>query len=128
VANGAAVTAYVSAPLCASAKQELASKGDRASDFRLRVVCLPSAYRGRQLDLATLGANARRATEDSASIAYLEQSGPVNRFSDPILESAGIAWLHASSGKTAMARLLHAVREASSGSLRQSVREALHKT
>jgi hypothetical protein len=125
VAKGAAVTAYVSAPLCAGAKQELAREGGKAGDVRVRAVCLSSARRGRQLDLATLGANARRATEDSTTVAYLEAPGRANRFSDPILESAGIAWIHTSSGKIAMARLLHAVQEADSGSLRESLREAL---
>jgi hypothetical protein len=128
VANGAAVTAYVGAPLCAGAKQELAREGGRAGDVRVRAVCLSSAGHGRRLILATVGANARRATGDSTTVAYLEALGRANRFSDPILESAGIAWIHASSGKTAMARLLPAIREANSGSLRQSVREALGET
>jgi hypothetical protein len=125
VEKGAVVTAYVSAPLCAGAKQELAREGGKAGDVRVRAVCLSSARRGRRLILATVGANARRATEDSTAVAYLEALGRANRFSDPILESAGIAWIHTSSGKTAMAQLLDAVREADTGSLRQSVREAL---
>jgi hypothetical protein len=122
------VTAYVGAPLCAGAKQELARVGGRAGDVRVRAVCLSSARRGERLLLATVGANTRRATEDSTTVALLEAPGRANRFSDPILESAEIAWIHASSGETAMARLLHAVREANSSSLRQSVRESLGET
>lgn len=129
MADGAAVTAYVGAPLCAGAKQELASKGGRASDFRLRIVCLPSAYRGRRLDLATLGANARRATGDSTTVAYLEALDPrVARFTHPILETAVIPWISQGSGKAAMARLLTLISETDSGSLRESLREALHQT
>lgn len=126
--NGATVTTYVGASQCAGAKRELAREGGRAGDVRVRAVCLSSARRGGRLILAALGANARRATEDSTTIVLLEAPGRANRFSDPILESAGIAWIHAGSGKAAMARLLHAVRGANSGTLRQSVREALGET
>lgn len=125
--KGAAVTAYVSAPLCAGAKQELAREDGKAGDVRVRAVCLSSVRRGRRLILATVGSNARRATEDSTAVAYLEPPGRANRFSDPILESAGIDWIHASSGKIAMARLLTLIAEADSGSLRESLRESLHQ-
>ena len=84
----------------------------------------PSTRRGR-LDLATIGANARRATEDSAAIAYVEPPGPANRFSRTILEEAGIAWTTSISGASAVARVLRAVSEADTDSLRDSVREAL---
>jgi hypothetical protein len=127
VAPNATVAAYVDASLCAGARQELAREGGRAGDVRVHAVCLSSAGRGGRLILAAVGANARRATEDSTAIAFLEAPGRASRFSDPILESAGIAWIHASSGETGMARLLHAVREVNSGLLRQSVREALHQ-
>jgi hypothetical protein len=123
------VTAYVSAPLCAGAKQELAREGGKAGDVRVRAVCLSSARRDRQLDLATLGANARRATEDSTTVAYLEAPNPrAARFTHPILEAAVIPWISLGSGKVAMARLLTLISEANSDSLRQSVREALHQT
>ena len=125
VAKGATVTAYVAAPLCTGAKREASESGDVGS-VRVRVVCLPSTRNGSRLSLATVGANARRATEDSTTIAYLEASEPTSsRFTHPILESAGIPWIKSSSGKAAMSRLLHAVRESDSGSLRASVREAL---
>ncbi|MBW8060634.1 MAG: hypothetical protein FVQ78_10035 [Solirubrobacterales bacterium] len=91
------------------------------------MVCLAdSAVQGR-LDLAVIGANARRATEDSTAVGYIGEPDPAaSRFSRPILESAGIAQLSGLSGRTAMAKLLGAIREAgSSGSLRESVRDSL---
>lgn len=123
VASGATVSAYVAAPLCAEAKRELAREGGRAGDLRLRVVCLPLAESEHRLDLATIGANARRATEDSTAVGYIgEPTRAASRFSEPILESAGIAQLSESSGAAAMRKLLKAVAEAGdSSSLRESV-------
>jgi hypothetical protein len=95
----------------------------------MRIVCLPSAYRGRQLDLVTLGANARRAIGDSTTVAYLEAPNPsAARFTHPMLETAVIPWISQGSGKAAMARLLTLISQADSGSLRESLREALHQT
>jgi hypothetical protein len=70
-----------------------------------------------------VGANARRATEDSAAIAYLGVPDPAaSRFSDPILEAAGIARLSGASGADEMARVLRAVADAEPGS---SLRDAV---
>jgi len=122
VGDDAVVTVYASAPLCAGAKQELARSDGRAGKIGVRVVCLGATEDGDKLDLATIGANARRATEDSTTVGYLEASGPATRFSVPILEEAGIAQILSNSGSTAMAKLLEAIRDAgSSGSLRESV-------
>jgi hypothetical protein len=127
--EGATVTAYVDAPFCAGAQQELASRGGKAGDLHVRAVCLPSSSNGEKLNLAALGANARRATEDSTTVGYLEASDPkAARFTRPILESASIAWISQSSGKAAMTKLLQAIEDADTGSLRESVREALHET
>lgn len=95
--------------------------------MRVRVVCLPSAESSQGLDLARIGANARRATEDSTTIAYIgESTRAASRFSEPILESAGIAQLSEVSGSAAMRKLLQAVAEAGdSGSLRESVENEL---
>ena len=126
VAGGATVRVYVSGPLCPGAKRELAKEGGSAGDVRVRAVCLEATEAAGRLDLAAIGADARRATEDSAAIAYLE--GPDSaaaRFAQPILESAGIAHLVASSGEAGMRRILAAVSEADSGSLRDAVRESL---
>jgi hypothetical protein len=128
VSGDAAVTAYVEAPLCAAAEQELRGQGGRAGGLRVRAVCLPSGSDRGQLDLATLGANARRATEDSTAIAYLEAPDPsAARFTHPILETAEIPWISASSGAAAMRRLLKLIESADSGSLRQSIGESLNQ-
>lgn len=126
-AAGATVSVYAAASLCSEAEGELARDGGRAGDVHVRVVCLPGAESSRKLDLVQIGANARRATEDSSSIGYIgEPTRAASRFSEPILETAGIAQLPQISGTTAMKQLLQAVDEAgNSGSLRQSVHDAL---
>ncbi len=88
---------------------------------------MPRVESSRKLDLARIGANARRATEDSSSIAYIgEPTRAASRFSEPILEEAGIAQLSETSGAVGIKKLLKAVDEASSsGSLRESVRDEL---
>lgn len=123
VAAGADVSVYVAGALCAEAKRELARSGEEAGDVRVRVTCLPSAESKGKLDLATIGANARRATEDATAIGYIgEPTRAASRFSEPILEEAGIAHLAQISGTAAMEKLLRAVDEAGdSGSLRESV-------
>jgi len=125
VAAGATVTAYVEAPLCAGAKRELASQGGRAGDLNVRAVCLGPVDDGGRLDLAAIGANARRATEDSATVAYFEPPSEPS-FSRPIVEAATIAVVRTNSGEDAMAQLLRAITEADdSNSLRESVRSSL---
>lgn len=129
VSRDATLTAYVEAPLCAAAKQELAKHGGRAGDLRVQAICLPSPREAKKLSLATLGANARRATEDSTAVAYLEAPDPkASRFVHPILETAEVPWISASSGSAAMSRLLTLIPDASSGSLRESLREDLNET
>lgn len=125
VVDGATVTAYVAAPLCGEAKRELGARGARAGELRVRVFCVADSGRAEGVDLATVGANARRASEDSTIVGYLEPPGQAARFSRPILEAAGIAWVEEESGRVAMARLLDAVAAADTGSLRASVRDAL---
>jgi hypothetical protein len=119
----ATVSVYVAAPLCAEAKRELTREGGRAGDIRVRAICLPRVESKHKLDLATIGANARRATEDSTTVGYIgEATRAASGFSEPILESAGVAQLADISGAAAMRKLLSAVAEAGdSGSLRESV-------
>jgi hypothetical protein len=101
----------------------------RAGDVRVEAVCLPSVEGKGKLKLATVGANARRATEDSTAVAFIEAPGSGNQFAEPILESAEIPSIHDRSGARAMAQLLHAIDSAdTSGSLRSSVREELHES
>jgi hypothetical protein len=80
---------------------------------------------GKRLDLAAIGASARRATEDSATAGYIER--PITpSFSRPIVEAAGIAVIRGSSGAMAMRELLGAIGEADdSNPLRESVRNSL---
>jgi len=125
VEEGATVTAYVAAPLCAEAKRELERHGPEAGGLRVRLFCLEATGDAGKLDLATVGANARRATEDSTAVGYLEAPGTAVRFSRPILEEAGIATVVDASGARAMNRLLDAIAAADTGSLRQSVSDAL---
>jgi len=75
----------------------------------------------------TVGGNARRASEDATTIGYIgESTRAASRFSEPILETAGIAQLSQTSGAAGMKKLLQAVDEAgSSGSLRESVHDEL---
>ena len=114
--------------MCAAAKQELARHGGRAGDLRVQAICLLSPHGTKKLSLATLGANARRATEDSTAVAYLEAPDPsASRFVHPILETAEVPWISDSSGSAAMSRLLTLIPDADSGSLRESLREELHE-
>jgi len=127
VAKDATVTVYVSAPLCAGARQELARNGDREGDVRVQALCLGDTGGGNRL--AAIGANARRATEDSTTVGYIESPDPTAiRFSRPILDEADIALVASSSGTAAMTRLLQAIRDAgSSGDLRNSVHDELEQ-
>ena len=73
----------------------------------MRVSCLPSAESSDKLNLARIGTNARQATEDSSAIAYIgEPTNAASRFSEPILEAAGILQLAGISGQRAMRKLL----------------------
>lgn len=128
VEEGAVVRVYVTAPLCGGAEAELAQFGGEAGDLRVRAVCLPSGESSQKLDLAQIGANARRATEDSSSIAYIgERSRAASRFSAPILEAADIPQVAGRDGATAMAEVLRALSQGSADSSgpRQSVNDQL---
>jgi hypothetical protein len=139
VTGGATVNVYASAPLsggeaaagkayCAEARAVLGRAGGRAGEVHLRLTCLDDAGGARLAStgsaserggwsLAAVGANARRASEDSASIAYLgEPQAAAARFSLPILETAGIGQAAGRSGAKAMTAVLDAVREAGNAS------------
>lgn len=116
VADDAVVSVYVAAPSCPEVRSE------RTGGVAVRLVCLDPVERAGRLDLAQVGANARRATEDSASVAYVEQAGSAARFSRPIVESAGIAYAVDRSGET-IGRVLEAVE--TGGGVRVDVAEAL---
>lgn len=113
-ASGATVSVYMAAPLCAQAS------GGRAGDLKVRLVCLAPVQKRGEVDLAVAGANARRATEDSTAVAYVEAPGPAAEFSRSIIESADVAWIEASAGSKAMQRIVSALEEDGS-SPRQAV-------
>ena len=113
-ASGATVSVYMAAPLCGQAS------GGRAGDLKVRLVCLAPVERQGKVDLAAAGANARRATEDSTAVAYVESPGPAAEFGRTIVESANLAWIEAGSGSKAMRRILQAL-EGDGSSPRQAV-------
>jgi hypothetical protein len=118
--SGATVSVYVVPPLCQGARRKVDDADRQAGDLKVRVLCLRRVERGGQADLGMAGANARRATEDSTSVAFLEVPGPAAEFSRSIVESARIAWLETSSASTAMHRILSAL-EGSPSSPRKAV-------
>lgn len=137
VSAGASVNVYVEAPLCAGAEPRPVEIGRGDGDpFEVAFVCLPDPRRPglgqgvggrpREIDLAQVGANARRATQDSASIAFVEARDPaVNRFTEPILEAAALGWLRADTRAAATRTLRDALEEADPSSLRADLRTAL---
>lgn len=125
-ASGATVSVYVAAPLCAAAKADLAAHGPTAGHFTVAVRCLaPSQRAGGGVDLATAGANSRRATSDTSAVATLEPPGPGAKFTRSILESAEIPLVTATSARKGMQRIITAIEGAGSSSVRDSVRESL---
>ena len=107
ISGGATVDVYVAGVLCAGGKRELASHGGEAGGFRVRAICLPRTERGGRLDLAQIGANARRAAQDSATVGYIgEPTRAASRFSETILEAARIRQFAAMPGAAAMRELL----------------------
>jgi len=136
VADGAAVTVYVSAPLrgaegdagrrlCDEAREQ-ASQGRGKDELELRVVCLDAAAAGGRWTLARVGSNARRATEDSTSVAYLGEPDPrARRHSLPIVEAAGLAELGGIGGMEAIAKVRAALREGDAGDPREAVFDAV---
>jgi hypothetical protein len=127
VEQGATVNVHVTAPLCSGAREALAGAGGRAGEVRVRALCLGPAGEGGRPDLAAVGSGARRATEDSAAVAYVAGPDPTSlRFARPILDEAGIAVVVDSSGRRAISRVLAAIEDAdTSQGLRESVHESL---
>lgn len=141
VEQGAVLSVYVGVPLggaragqgrafCLAARRQLALSGERAASFRLRVHCLDDSGSSGRWSLAAVGANARRAVEDSGTIAYVAEQGSLAaRFSRPIVETAGIPQVDAGSAEIALKRIVRAIRLAgtpeSSVELRDSVSASL---
>ncbi len=107
--DGASVNVYAGAVLCGEARDALPA-GSAGGRVRVRVVCTEPVLAGGRLDLAAAGANARRAVEDSSSVAYLEAPGPAIRVTRPILDEAGLRLIAVSSGADGMATVLDLLR------------------
>jgi hypothetical protein len=134
--EGAELTIYVSAPLrgteaeagkrlCAEAREQARRPG-AAGSHELRVVCLDAAGAGGRWTLAKVGSNARRATEDSTTVAYLGEPAPAaRRQSRPIVEAAEIAELGGLGGREAIAKVTTALREDDSDDPRAVVFDAV---
>lgn len=125
VAAGATVKVYVAAPLCQGAQRQLRREADAVEELRVEAACLPPTARGSGTDLAQTGANARRATEDSSAVAFVETTGAGAAFSRTIVEAADIGWIEAGSGEKAMRRVLQALAGGDGSAPRDTVREAL---
>lgn len=110
VEEGAKVTVYAGPAVCPAAKGELSRSASRVDSVRVRLVCAEPVERGGRLDLAVAGANARRATQDSSAVAYLEAGGPAVTFIRPILDEAEIALIVDRFGARAMTTTLQALR------------------
>lgn len=134
--SGATVNVYVSAPLrggeggagrrlCDEARGQ-AAKGSGEENLEMRVVCLDASGPDGEWTLAQVGANARRASEDSAAIAYVgEPAQEARRQSRPIVEAAGIAELAGLSGREAVAEVVAAIAEGDESEPRQAVFDAV---
>lgn len=134
--SGATVRVYVSASLrgpeaeegrrlCDEAREQ-AAQGQGGEDLKLRVVCLDASGPGGRWTLAEVGSNARRATEDSTTVAYVGEPDPkARKQSQPILEAAGIAELGGASGRKAIARVTAAIRDGDESEPRQAVFDAI---
>lgn len=133
---GARVTVYVSAPLrgaeaaagkrlCRGARAEAARVGGEVEDLDLEVVCLDAAGEDGRWSLARVGANARRATEDSTTVAYVGEPDPrARKQSRPIVDAAEIAELGGLSGGEAVKAVIAAIREGDASEPRQAVFKA----
>jgi hypothetical protein len=131
-AEGATVRVYVSAPLrgaeaeagrrlCAEAREQVA-QGKGSGDRELRVVCLDASGDEGRWTLAQVGANARRATEDSTTVAYVgEPDSAARKQSRPIVEAAGIAELGGLSGREAVAKVVKAMEAGDASQPRDAV-------
>jgi hypothetical protein len=79
------------------------------------------ALTGGRLDLARAGAEARCATQDSTTVAFVEPPGREPQFTRTILEEADIAVLVNGSGASAMTEVLGDLAERGGSSPREAV-------
>ena len=136
VAEGATVTVYVSAPLrgaegeagrrLCDETREQAAQGKGDDELKLRIVCLDASGPDGRWTLAKVGSNARQATENSTTVAYIGEPDRKARLqSRPILDAAGIAQIGNVPGRQAIAQIEAALRNDDSGDPRDAVFDAL---
>ncbi len=137
---GAGVSVYVSVPLsgpqaaagraaCAGVRRLAAQAGGRVGDVRVRVHCLDDSDGGAPWTLAAVGADARRAAQDSSAVAYVGELDPAaTRFSETILQAAEIAQLPAADAATSMHRILHALAESGTEPPRSRLWDVLERS
>jgi hypothetical protein len=130
--EGAMLTVYVSAPLrggeaeqgrrlCAEARAAAAGL-KTAGDHALRVVCLDASGADGGWTLAKVGGNARRATKDSTTVAYVgEPTRAARKQSQPIVEAAEIATMGSRNGKEAVETIVTALEEGEDDDPRRAV-------
>lgn len=112
------LTVYVSLPLAgdrpaasravaAGAKAALAERDGRAGEIRIEAVYLDNTGGGPGPDPVAVARNARRATEDSTTIAYIGDLGrPGTSTSLPITNQAGILQVDPGLGPSPLSRRL----------------------
>ena len=121
----AELSVYVSAPdttegrrLVLDAEDDLSEAGGEAGGVSVR-----AHYMEASPDPALIAANARRAVEDSTSIAYIGEVDPKAELtSSPIINEAGL--LEVPPGPDAMAQVLEAIDGADDPLDRESVADA----
>ena len=109
--GGGTVSVYVSVPLTgpradegravrAGAREALADADSRAGDLEVRAVFMDDTGRTGRWDMATTGANARRAVEDASAVGFIgDLDSGATRISLPITNQAGL--VQVSPGSTA---------------------------
>jgi cell pole-organizing protein PopZ len=94
-------------------------------DLKLQVVCLDAAGERGGWTLAQVGANARRATEDSTAVAYVGEPDPrARKQSQPIVAAAEIAEIGGVSGEEAVGEVVAAIRGGDADHPRDAVFQA----
>jgi hypothetical protein len=133
-AAGATVTVYVSTPmrgpeaaaghrLCNRSRRQLDRREGMAGDLKVRLVCLDAGGPDGRWTLARVGANARLASEDSTTVAYIgEPDRGARRQSRPIVEAGGIAEVNGD--RTSMRQILEAIEAGDTSQPRQAVFDA----
>ena len=133
----AMLTVYVSGPMRGPEAKQGQRRCDEAWDAAqveregeearwVRVICLDATGPEGRWTLAKVGANARRATEDSTTIAYIgEPDRAARRQSRPILEAAGIVEFGVTGGRQAIEEVFAALREDDGNDPRQAVFDAV---